>query len=293
MPMNHPDLAQLWEYLEGPQASDQAATLDHLIDCAHCRTRVARLTTLQNRVQQQLPQLRAMEGSEADALEIARWVDGAAGISHDPRLKNPAWLKAALHYAVHRSALQCDLPQAQTPPRAAPAASGLSFLQRMTQLFTWRLPLWIPAATAAALAWATLGLPLLTTDQGSAHMLPLATYQDAPVMHFRPAAAQPGMGFFAAANSVERPFTGVQVTRPQARTLELRWPPVENATEYRVTLYRVTNQRSEVVAQQTPASAHAVFNDFDFTANRRYEWEISGSTRDGSTFSANGGFAIP
>ena len=295
--MNHPDLAQLWEYLEGPQAAAQIATLDHLIECAACRTRAARLAALQSRVQESLPRLGATVHAQTDALDVARWVDGAAGNSHDmaldPRLQNPAWLKAALHYAVHRSALQRDLPEVHTTPRAAQAKPSTSFLQNLTTLLTLRMPVWIPAAAAAALMWAVLGLQWLPTGETTA-ALPLASYQDAPVMRFQSAnAAQPGMGFFAAANIVERPFTGVQLTRPQPRTLELRWPPVENAVEYRVTLYRISNQGSEVIVEQTPASTQAVFNDFDFTANRRYEWEISGSTRDGSKFRANGGFAIP
>jgi hypothetical protein len=297
--MNHPELTQLWEYLEGPEAAPQAATLDHLTECAVCRTRAARLATLQSRVQQMVPRLGANAYAESDALEVARWVDAATDIgqdmAHDPRLRNPAGLKAALHYAVHRSALQRDLPDARPAPapRAQPAGPATLLIQRIAKLFTWRAPLWIPAA-AAALVWAALGLPLLTTDTDSVRALPLVSYQDSPVMRFQSAgAARPGIGFFSAANITERPFTGVQLTRPQAGTLELRWPVVENAVQYRVTLHRNPGPTREAIAEQIATMPHAIFNNFDFAANRRYEWEISGSTRDGATFRASGGFVVP
>ena len=293
--MHHPELAQLWEYLEAPEAAAQTALLDHLTDCAPCRTRAARLAALQNRLQDELPRLGATPSTDADALDVARWLDDTTN-SHDmacdPRLQNPAWLKAALHYLVHRSALQRDLRDVPTASatfakRTAPATP---FLQRLTMLLTWRMPVWIPAATAAALIWAALGLPLLTTNK-DAVLPPLASYQDAPVMRFQSAdAARPGIGFFAAANSVERPFTGVQLLRPRPRELELRWPAVENAAEYHVTLYRIVDHARETIAEQAETAPRALFNNFDLAPNRRYEWEISGSTRDGVRFRANGGF---
>jgi len=298
--MNHPDLAQLWEYLEAPEAGSQAATLDHLAACAQCRTRAARLTALQSRLQESLPRFGAAAHADTapDALDVARWID-AAGNGHDmardPRLQNPAWLKAGLHYAVHRSALQRDLPQVHTaPPRSQQAGPAPSFLQYITSLFTLRLPVWIPAATAAALVWAALGLPLLNTGDDAAHALPLVSYQDAAVMRFQSAdGAQLGLGFFSAANWTERPFTGVQLTRPQPQALELRWPAVDNAAEYRVSLYRIADHAREAIAEQSTTAPHARFNTFDFAANRRYEWEISGSTHDGTSFRANGGFVVP
>lgn len=301
MTMNHPDLTQLWEYLETPEAATQAATLEHLTGCAPCRTRAARLATLQSRLQETLPRLGATECTDAhaDGLDVASWIDSLADngrdLARDPRLQNPAWLKAALHYAVHRSALQRALPETHTlRPRARRAAPGPSFLQRIAQLFTLRLPVWIPAATAATLVWAALGLPLLTADNDSLRPLPLASYQDAPVMRFQSAdAARPGIGFFAAANSTERPFTGVQLARPHAGVLELRWAAVEDAAHYRVTLYRSSGQTRETLAEQTATTPFVRFNNFDFAANRRYEWEISGVTHDGATFRADGGFVVP
>ncbi len=293
--MNHPELAQLWEYLEAPEAAALTPLLDHLTDCAPCRTRAARLAALQNRLQDELPRLGATPATDADALDVARWLDGATNshdMARDPRLHNPAWLKAALHYLVHRSVLQRDLPDVLVAPasNAKRAAPATPFLHRLTMLFTWRVPVWIPAATAAALMWVALGLPLLTTNNDAVPP-PLASYQDAPVMRFQSAsAAPPGIGFFAAANSIERPFTGVQLLRPRARELELRWPAVENAAEYHVTLYRIVDHSRETVAEQGETAPRALFNNFDFAPNRRYEWEISGSTRDGVRFRANGGF---
>ncbi len=294
--MNHPELAQLWEYLEAPEATAQTAMLDHLADCAPCRTRAARLAALQSRLQDELPRLGATPSTDADALDVARWLDGAddnsLNLARDQRLQNPAWLKAALHYLVHSSALQRDLPDALAAPQsdAKRAAPATPYLRRLAMLFTWRVPMWIPAATAAALVWAALGLPLLTTNNDAASQ-PLASYQDAPVMRFQSAdAARPGIGFFAAAISVERPFTGVRLLRPRPRELELRWPAVENAAEYHVTLYRIVDHARETIAEQAETAPRALFNNFDFAPNRRYEWEISGNTRDGVRFRANGGF---
>lgn len=298
--MNHPNLAQLWEYLEEPETASQGKTLDHITGCAACRTRVARLAALQTRLQRTLPRFSAIAstGAEADALDISHWIDSTAANGHDlaqeARLKHPAQLKAALHYAVHRSALQRDLPETHTlPPRARHAARDISFLQRIARLFMLRLPVWIPAATAAALVWATLGLSRLDSGD-AARTPPLVSYQDAPVMHFQPAdGAPPGIGFFSAASSSERPFTGVRLTRPQPGVLELNWPAVDNAAGYRVALYRIANFEREAIAEQTATVPQVSFNNFDFTPNRRYEWEISGSTHDGNKFSARGGFVVP
>jgi hypothetical protein len=85
----------------------------------------------------------------------------------------------------------------------------------------------------------------------------------------------------------------VQLTRPQPTVLELRWPTIDNAVQYRVTLYRSAAQEHETIAEQITTTPHASFSNFAFTPNRRYEWELSGSTRDGATFRASGGFVAP
>lgn len=257
--MSHPELVQLLDYLEQPDGQQHAATLDHLTDCAPCRNRAAQLERLQRAVRRDVP----------------RW-RGAAAAAPLPEL----------HAAIHAAALRRDLG-GTTPTAASPR--GESRFRRVAELFTLRMPVWIPATAAAALMVAILGVPRFAAVNETA----LVAYQDAPVMQFESGpASQPGLGFFTGANRVERPFTGVDVARPDAHTLALRWPAVDGAVEYRVTLNRVDGEARQRVAEVTARDPHVRVADFDFVAHRRYEWKIEGQTQDGTRFGATGGFVV-
>lgn len=265
--MSHPDLVQLFEYLEQPDSTRQSATLDHLSDCAHCRTRAARLAKLQTQVQRHIAQLRG--GADARATQ----------------------LQAELHHAVHGAVLRRDL-SGTGAPHGSRASTGGDVFRRIADLFTLRFPVWIPATATAAVLIAVLGLPKLALDQ-TADGAPVA-YQDASVMHFQSGAdAQPGIGFFTGANRVERRFSGVEVTRPEPRTLALRWPLVDHAVEYRLSVSHVDGTARQHVATVVTTEPQARVVNFDFVAHSRYEWVIEGRTQDGTWFSATGGFVVP
>jgi hypothetical protein len=257
--MSHPELVQLLDYLEQPDGAPHAATLDHLTDCAHCRARAAQLEQLQLALRRHVP----------------RW----HGMSATPPLPE-------LHAAAHGAALRRDLAVSE-PPRAMPRAQFA--FQRIAELFTLRMPMWIPATTAAALMVAILGVPRFGADDAPA----LIAYQDAPVMHFASGEeTQPGLGFFTGADRIERPFGGVEAARADARTLTLRWPAVEGAVEYRVTVSRVDGDTRQRLAEVTAIESQVRVANFDFIAHSRYEWTIAGQTHNGTWFSATGGFVV-
>jgi hypothetical protein len=295
----HPSLETLAAYCETPDAVDYAALRRHLAQCGACRDRIDALNRVTDAVA--TGQLTDIDRRADDALEqqVPAWIDGAlppressemaASMARDPRA-----LKAALHYATHGAAMRRRLPVASkpalqsAPPTAAnkhaPAGS-----QRIAAWFAVRMPVWAGAAATAAIA---LVLAALLQQPASDVGNVVAAYQDEPVLTFSVADAPPGIGFFDQARQRTEAFGGMTVELRAADTLSLRWPPVAQAAEYRVTIQRVDDAGASTVAEATSREARVEISGHVWQRGRRYEWTLSGTTSSGQRFVTRGGFVI-
>lgn len=288
----HPQLEQLLEYLESPNASTHTELRRHMASCSQCRKQVTNLNTLSHTLSQAV----AHENiSEVPNKLIEDFVDGRLDEPQhqaaQTKLKqNKDALKAALHYATHSTAMRAADNSTQ-PHAASPTVNARAGL--LQRLFAWRPPALttVPLAAAAAFALTILVLPLL--DKQDDNMLAVATFQDHPALSLQaPAADTPGMGFFHSAQGREIPFAGIQMQYNPQSGVKIHWPAVESAKNYHLQLSIASNEGKQFLAEADSQLPEAHFKNLKLEAGRHYQWVLTGLTKTGLSFRTDGGFAV-
>lgn len=258
-------------------------------------------------IKQQVPRLGSYAGRDYDVTEeetadrIALYVDGRLSDEQSDEVrmllqKDKRALKSALHYALHAHASGRQVDRAPEKNRGGAWFRFLAICrQAWSGLPVWRTPAWI-SVPIAAVVLVTLSFMFAPTllQQKSAPVI--VTYQDDPVVYFRHARQQiPGLGFFTAARDSQQPYTGVKVSGT-ASHLSIRWPAVDNAAKYIVSIYRTGADKRTLLGQMTTVTTEARFafnGDLPrLEKNRRYEWEIQGPAGKGMNFFTQGGFVL-
>jgi len=295
--MTHPELDILAEMVATPESSPAAELVAHVSQCYACRKQLARLSRLQNRVQQGVSQSRL---ANEQVQQIADYVDDrlpadvqqevAQQLQQDKRL-----LKAALHYAAGRShyAKPGTPLQASRPFHGQAHRNDANWLQRLSAWFWQPSSAWTGMATAAAaVAIMAVALrPVFVTE--SVNGIALAPYQDTAQIEFFLAEQPPGIGFFSGARkSVQQAFSGVAMALHGDNMLRLNWPSVAQASGYKVALYEVSGDKSQLVLEQTTTRPEIELSlgTLNLRPGSRYQWELSGTTTDRKKFVARGGF---
>ncbi|MEJ2641934.1 MAG: fibronectin type III domain-containing protein [Desulfosarcinaceae bacterium] len=322
----HLRLDELTAYLAEPESAETAEAARHLSRCADCRQRLSALSALKQRHPMTRPEETVAAALQSDEelrqmvreQSIERYVEGGlVGEERDPVKKklseNRAALKAALHYARHSAAMESVLeapaatphetsPEASVessatgaaglrePPRGGLGRSGVPWLPAAVK--TWlgrRIPLW-SAIPASALAVCVLLLFLVSGYPLRQSRIEIALYRDNPVIRFQSPDQGPGIGFFQTAPARVAPFGDVAVSVTGAGRLEIAWPPVPQATGYRIQLTRFKNGVREPVKDRETSDTRAIFEGLEIVPGQRYVWMLSGKTADKKLFQAQGGF---
>lgn len=288
----HPQTDTLKAYLRDIESPEFATLRLHLAQCEDCRNEVNTLSALQ----QFYPTLPASDANDTpqaihdyvdDRLSPEARDDVAAQLA-----KDPATLKAALHYALHSAAMNAELGAAHSPRETAERESGASsWWRQFAQLFELRTPLWMTLpATAAVAAVLAFGVQHFSEQPGGEYVV--AAFRDNPVMEFSDNHTQPGIGFFSRAGQSSSAYDNVRIRMTDAGRLTIEWPKVDRALSYTLRLQVFRQKQKITVDEVTTTMPHASFNVDPADTGRRFEWVLSGTTQQHKTFYTTGGFVI-
>jgi anti-sigma factor RsiW len=302
----HPETETLQAYLRNIDAPEFDTVRLHLAGCADCRHEVDALSALDGFI----PEPDTDSCSEQQHKLIRDFVDGP--LQGDKRTEieallhdNPAAMKAALHYASHSTAMSSAIAAATAEETSAAAthnnsahettarpASLMSKLYHdVSRRLAMRPPLWA-VVPATALAAAMLAVSMQTFFARPGDDFIVASYRDNPVMQFSNNQTLPGIGFFNKAARQTRSYNNVRVSIIDASHLKIDWPAVDNASLYTIRLQLFNHGQKVSLGDVSTETPGAVFETAALNAGHRYEWILSGKTRDDMAFYATGGFVI-
>lgn len=305
----------LIDYIEKPDAAEFIDLRSHLASCKQCRHKVSNLSSLNENIHQYGSSLRFNKSNELNAAlqaqQIEQYVDNELSDAERINIKDlmqrePQALKAALHYASHSSAMQNagigTIGSHLTPGSSTHHSSDTSgnskdpsviktFLNQLGGIFAARPPVWISASATAGVFFALL---MFLQPQGNlpTQEMSVATYQDQSVIHFQPTGQPRGIGFFSKALRVTKPFTNIRIQLSKSDKLELKWPKIDKAKAYQLSIKLVGNKETVTVVDQTTEGNQAIIDNFKPQLGKRYEWTLNGETSDAKTFFTSGGFVF-
>jgi hypothetical protein len=290
----HPDTDTLKTYLRNIESPEFDTLRLHLVQCESCRNELSALSAL-DRFYPALDESASSETSRQqdildyvdDRLPARQRADVAAQIENDTQS-----LKAALRYALHSSSMKAELDAGQNTRANSADVSQLSKLfASCARLFELRATLWAAVpATAAVVAVVAFSVPIFVEQPGSEYLI--ASYRDNPVIQFSNNQARPGIGFFSQAGQSSSAYDNVQLSITDAGRLTIDWPKIKHALSYNLRLQVFRQKHKAVVGEVTTTTPSASFQIDPEDVGRRFEWVLSGSTREQMTFYTTGGFVI-
>lgn len=300
---DHPELEQIKDYLNNCSSEQYSGLRLHLAQCSQCRSLTEALMALQQNSQQAMS-----EDAEQDVLtehehqQIADYIDGRLSDAEHQQQKDfihstPLALKAALHYASHKSAMdKAELvSSADTSLASSPytGISGLGYavLQKIKAFTAFEAPVWLTVPVTAALV-ALLSINLLELPAPQQASYKIASYQDNAVIQYGPKNHLPGIGFFAKSAQLSEAYDNLKVSVSEDARFTLRWPAVARAVKYTMRLQMFHQGNKMVLGEVTTKQPFAVISTRLEDIYHRYEWVLSGETSDNRVFLANGGFVI-
>ena len=291
---DHPEIELLKNYLNNSAATEFSEVRLHIAQCSQCRTQVEGLMGLQQ----------VSEQSGDDALsdqqhqQIADYIDGRLSETEYQQQKeflhsNPAAMKAALHYASHKSAMDKSISDPASVSSSNSVSGGLwaSMLTKFKALLSLQTSVWLTVPATAALV-AILSISLFNQPVSKQSMYSVASYQDNAVIQFSPKNNLPGIGFFVKSNKLSKPYEGLKVSVSDGRRFTIQWPQVPGAIKYSLRLQMFDQGNKIVIGEVTTEKNSAVFSVEPDNIYHRYEWVLSGETQDDRVFFTNGGFVI-
>ena len=285
-PSEHPSDRLIQDYLEAPEAAAFAGLRLHLAACRHCRRRTELTAMLRDQGHWLETDAGEADPRLADLL-AGRLDQDQAGLLRQEIKKDPAALRAALHYVSHAQAM--DTITAVEKQAESPWSMTLA---RVKQWLSFEAPLW---QVAPALAVVMTVAVLLVNQQDSGQpggRTEIVAFQDHPVLQFAGHETQPGIGFFSQQGVNAQPFGGVAIERLADNRLRLSWPEIPGAKGYNLKLQVFRDGETRVLTRQTLSSTAVELQLEEPLTQHRYEWILSGDTRDNRSFQAKGGFVI-
>lgn len=283
-PSQHPADPIMQEYLERPDAAAFEALRVHLAVCGYCRRRAELTALLQNHG----------EWLESEPVEedprLAELLAGRLDAARAERLRaelrqDPARLRAALHFASHSQAMRAGNAALDAPP-----ARRRGWPATIRGWLGFEAPLWqsVPA-TALVLALALLLLQQAALPPDAARIV---AFDDTPRLQFLSQQSQPGIGFFSQPGSAVESFDGMRIELLGERRLRLSWPAIEAASGYNLKLQVFRDGETRVLARHSLEANSIELQLDEALTQHRYEWVLSGDTRDQRSFQAKGGFVV-
>ena len=282
----HPADQAIQDYLLAPAAETFAELRLHLAGCRHCRRRAELMATLRE-------QGHWLESgvTEADP-RIEDLVAGRLSPSQASQLQqeikqDPAALRAALHYASHAQAMH-----EITAEQPRDDSFGGSLLGLLKHWLSFEAPLWqtVPALAVVMAVTLLLLQPFYPAEQDS--QASIVAFRDEPVLRFASQETQPGIGFFSQQSAADEAFDGMKIELLADNRLRLAWPAIAGANDYNLKLQVFRDGESRVLARLEQSATEVELQFDEALTQHRYEWVLSGSTRDNRSFQTSGGFVI-
>jgi hypothetical protein len=304
----HPTIEMLSGYVRLPESPEYEPLRLHLAGCVQCRARVGRISNMVEEIASVIPQYRGQSAGTRDLseLEVENYIDGLLDNADAQRLRNilqengPA-TKAALHYATHSTAmgqhvsgLSERLPDTrQKTTQSFNRTKSPGFFNLLERIKNWRPAAWISVPVTALVVLAVTILLFPVAEHSRQADITVAAYQDNPVIVFRSQdRSAPGIGFFGAAKQDYQPFGAMAVKIENNHRIEFQWPGVEGADSYELTLFVVEKGERKKVTGSKTSEPQLVLADLTLQPNRRYVWELTGTTKNEKFFQAKGGFVV-
>lgn len=304
---DHPEIESLKSYLNNSAATEFNDLRLHLAQCSQCRTEVEGLIGLQK-----ITELSASNSSDNDVLSeqqhqlITDYIDGRLSEAEFQQQKeflqsNPAAMKAALHYASHKSAMDRSISESLKKSTQVSSSDQLNsslwvgllikFKSKAKSLANLQTPVWLTVPVAATLV-ALLTINLFNQPITEQPLVSIARYQDNAIIQFRSKEQIPGIGFFAKSTQLSKSYAGVSVSIAEDKYFKLQWPSVPDAIKYNIRL-QMFDQGNKIVMGEVATEKNSAVITVDIDdISHRYEWVLSGETSDARVFFANGGFVI-
>lgn len=290
----HPSFELLQDYIREADSAQFAELRLHLSGCAECRAQVDAM----NALQQYYPWLENPAVDEQLQQQLVDYMEQRLPEDQHSQVQgmlkeNPAAMKAALHYASHRAAMQQSVPVSSLNDVGQHA--GISLLGRLrAYLADWldlRAPVWMMAPATAALVLVAIIMLQPGIDDENARF-DIVAYQDNPLIQFRGNESLPGIGFFNRADNASAVYDQVSVSLPKPGKVAIQWPEVANAVEYKMRLQAFYQGEKHSLGEVITTQNRAIFDVENVPVNSRYEWILSGQTARQKTFYTSGGFVI-
>lgn len=307
MQNQHPSTEQLAGYLDAPEAATQSEVRHHLMACQQCRVRIDQLTQLELDIKHYAPRFAGPAPiSDGSDQAIESYLDNGANLQvneqqdAENRIKSdPAALRAALHYAVHSSAMKRGIDpatfgnvsqQTSTGNHAATRHRLKEWLTRMIRPLRQPVPLWAMAPASLALA-IVVGIGVFYSDGAGNRTGRLVAFQDNPTMTFQqPGAPAGSIGFFHDAQAQRKPFSGMTIATNNNGDLTFRWPAITNATRYQLEIFTIVNNDQQLLKETTTTARTVTLQNVTLSDKQHYQWHLSGKTRDNMIFKTSGDF---
>lgn len=308
--LQHPLDADLAEYLEHPTDEAGACIRLHLASCPLCRRSAEALDTLGSTLAALRETSNSARGNghlsdqviaeyiqagENDAIRRT-WQPHVAecGPCREAvllaRARERKRQRVTTHYDA--SARVVELPTAAemadvSPSSAAASTHPASFVAAPR----WRRYVSIPLSAAAGFLLAVLLLPKLPALNSSPGVQ-LATYRDDPGLHFGDEEQPQGLGFFTGATVRSEPYAGVHFETKRNGDVTAQWSPIAKATEYRFRIFGLNDSTPVAVFDVRTGGTNVAVPSAALQPGKRYEWQVSGTTAEGTHFSTSGGFVV-
>ncbi len=293
----HPELGVLLEYSRESTKAEFSAVRIHIIDCDECKQQLDQIQVLKTLTLSANPERdRHAEGLTTE--EIAAYVDGelnedeanniAKLIQSDQQVK-----AATLHYALHSQRMRDSgvFPATETSieHENKKDLEKISLFENIKQLINWQMPAWITVPVMVIL----LVTVVLQNQQPEIPQVIIASYQDEAVIVYKDiSSTAPGIGFFSESRTRKKPFGGINVSWEENDKLEISWQAISLAEQYTLTLFNVLPSGLTEIVTKNTAQTFVHFDNLHLESNKRYQWLISGVTKDNKTFEIQGGFVV-
>ena len=308
--LQHPLDADLAEYLEHPTDEASAHIRLHLASCPMCRRSADALDTLESALIALRDTSRPVRGSgHLTDQGIAEYI---LAEENDP--VRQTWQSHVAECGSCREAVLLARArerkhQRTTPNHAvqdhvaafpntnttaeitAPIAAAPKVPAARVTPPRWRRNARIPLAAAAGFLLAVALLPRLPA-LFPPPALQLAAYRDDPGLHFGDEEQPQGLGFFTGATVRSEPYAGVHFDTKRNGDVTAQWSPIAKATEYRFRIFGLNDSTPVAVLDVRTGGTSVAVPSAALQPGKRYEWQVSGTTTEGSHFSTSGGFVV-
>lgn len=281
----HPQDQIIQDYLKHPDAAAFDELRLHLAACSYCRRRTE--VTAMLREHGHWLEAEPVTADPRVAELLAGKLDPPqAGLLQAEIKQDPSRLRAALHYASHAVAMR-ELTASPAPQKSI----GAGLLSLIKSWLNFEAPLWQMAPVVAVVMTVAILLvnqyyPPLTGDAAR-----IVVFDDNPTLQFASQESQPGIGFFDQGVK-SKPFAGVDIELLDGNRLRLSWPEIADANDYNLKIQVFRDGETRLLAKQRlDGNSTELLIDEPLTQHR-YEWVLSGDTRDNRSFQSNGGFVV-